>query len=66
MSVGRGFGGGAAKWVVATAVLIANSLYLAATADASLFYFANVTLHIVLGAVLPLQQVDGSLATATL
>jgi tetratricopeptide (TPR) repeat protein len=32
-------------------VLGVNSLYLAARADASLFYFANVTLHVLLGLV---------------
>ena len=30
-------------------LLLANSAYLAAWADASLFYFANVALHLVLG-----------------
>jgi tetratricopeptide (TPR) repeat protein len=44
--------GVAAWWAAATAVLVINSLYLAATATASLFYFLNVTLHIVLGVVL--------------
>ncbi len=29
--------------------LVANSVYLAARADASLFYFANVALHVTLG-----------------
>jgi tetratricopeptide (TPR) repeat protein len=36
-------------WTVAAAALALNSAYLAATATASLFYFTNVVLHIVLG-----------------
>ena len=38
--------------LVAAAALALNSAYLAATATASLFYFANILLHIVLGAAL--------------
>jgi len=42
-----------AGWpVAATAVLVVNSIYLAGTADASLFYYSNVVAHIVLGCVL--------------
>ncbi len=33
-------------------LLLANSAYLAARADASLFYFANVAIHVILGLVL--------------
>ncbi|MFN2444437.1 MAG: tetratricopeptide repeat protein [Vicinamibacterales bacterium] len=40
-------------WTIAAgALLLLNSAYLASTATASLFYFANVVLHIALGAVL--------------
>ena len=35
--------------VIASAVLLVNSAYLAAFATPSLFYFANVALHVVLG-----------------
>src|SRR2546430_16661164 len=35
--------------VVASAVLLVNSAYLAALAEPSLFYFANVALHVGLG-----------------
>jgi len=35
--------------VVASAVLLVNSAYLAALAEPSLFYFANVALHVCLG-----------------
>jgi tetratricopeptide (TPR) repeat protein len=38
--------------VAAFLVLLANSAYLAARADASLFYFTNVALHVVLGVAL--------------
>jgi tetratricopeptide (TPR) repeat protein len=38
--------------VVAFLLLLANSAYLAAFAEASLFYFANVAIHVVLGVVL--------------
>jgi tetratricopeptide (TPR) repeat protein len=38
--------------LVAAAALAVNSAYLAATATASLFYFANIILHIGLGAML--------------
>src|SRR5688572_18447777 len=38
-------------WVAAAALAV-NSAYLAATATASLFYFANIILHIGLGATL--------------
>jgi tetratricopeptide (TPR) repeat protein len=45
--------GGATGWsVIATVVLVLNSIYLAATATASLFYYSNVVVHIVLGCVL--------------
>jgi hypothetical protein len=37
------------KAVTAGAVLLVNSAYLAAFADPSLFYFANVVLHVTLG-----------------
>src|SRR5262245_4623743 len=37
------------KLAVAFLVLVANSAYLAARADPSLFYFANVALHLGLG-----------------
>lgn len=36
-------------WTLAAAALAVNSAYLAATATASLFYYANVVLHVVLG-----------------
>jgi tetratricopeptide (TPR) repeat protein len=36
-------------WAAALLALGANSLYLAARADASLFYFGNVVLHLLLG-----------------
>ena len=52
LRVTSAFGGRAERWVVGAAVLLINSLYLAATATASLFYFTNVVLHIVLGSVL--------------
>jgi tetratricopeptide (TPR) repeat protein len=45
-------GGRAGRGVAGVAVLLINSLYLAATATASIFYYTNVVLHIVLGAVL--------------
>jgi tetratricopeptide (TPR) repeat protein len=45
-------GGRARVWAAATAVLFVNSVYLAAAATASLFYYSNVLLHIVLGAIL--------------
>src|ERR671910_1937070 len=38
--------------LAAAAALAMNSAYLAATATASLFYFANILLHIALGAAL--------------
>src|SRR6185369_8373928 len=38
-------------------VLVANSAYLLARADPTLFYFANVLLHIVLGTVLAVDAV---------
>ncbi|MGH9348517.1 MAG: tetratricopeptide repeat protein [Vicinamibacterales bacterium] len=41
--------GRAEGWTAAAVLLALNSAYLAATATASLFYFANVLLHIVLG-----------------
>ena len=37
------------KPAAASAVLLVNSAYLAAFADPSLFYFANVVLHVTLG-----------------
>ena len=40
------------KLSLAFLILLANAAYLAARADATLFYFANVGLHLVLGAVL--------------
>jgi hypothetical protein len=41
-------------------LLVLNSAYLAARADASLFYFANVALHAVLGLVLEGPRGSGS------
>ena len=41
-------------WMIAAAALALNSAYLAATATASLFYYGNVVLHIVLGIALSL------------
>src|SRR5688572_27035741 len=40
------------RWAAGMAVLLLNSMYLASTAAPSLFYFANVLLHVVLGAAL--------------
>jgi tetratricopeptide (TPR) repeat protein len=47
-------GGRAERWLAGAAVLLVNSLYLAATATASLFYYTNVVIHILLGVVLAL------------
>jgi Tfp pilus assembly protein PilF len=52
LRVPSAFGGRAERWVAGVAVLLVNSLYLAATATASIFYFTNVVLHLVLGGVL--------------
>jgi tetratricopeptide (TPR) repeat protein len=43
---------GSAALIVGFVLLLLNSAYLAAVADASLFYVSNVLLHIALGAVL--------------
>ncbi len=50
MRLAPALGGRAERWAATVAVLLVNTLYLAATADATLFYFANVVLHILLGA----------------
>jgi tetratricopeptide (TPR) repeat protein len=42
--------GAVKRWTIAVVLLQLNSAYLAATATASLFYYANVVAHIVLGA----------------
>jgi tetratricopeptide (TPR) repeat protein len=52
LRVTSAFGGRAERWAAAGALLLINTLYLAATATASLFYFANVAGHILLGAAL--------------
>ncbi len=40
------------RWTAGVTALLLNSAYLAATATASLFYFANVLVHVLLGAAL--------------
>src|SRR5438552_13641998 len=45
-------------WIAATfTMLLANAAYLAASAEPSLFYFANVALHVVLGIALTVAAV---------